>query len=104
MRQTANFQSNGPVTDVTSPQIRCYEREPGAAAAAPDTTDVEAGGQITWVAAPSIYHPGALSAYMAKAPEGQAAADFDGEGAVWFKVFQDMPSVNGGQYEWPSNG
>ncbi|KAI5928690.1 glycoside hydrolase family 61 protein [Camillea tinctor] len=102
VRQTANFQSNGPVTDVNSQQIRCYERVPGAAA--PDTTDVKAGGQITWVAAPNIYHPGALSAYMAKVPEGQTAADFDGAGQVWFKVFQDMPTASGGQYEWPSNG
>ncbi|KAI1636674.1 glycosyl hydrolase family 61-domain-containing protein [Biscogniauxia mediterranea] len=104
VRQTANFQSNGPVTDVASPQIRCYERAPGASAA-PDTTAVRAGGQIVWVAAPSIYHPGALSAYMARAPEGRTAADFDGAGEVWFKVYQDMPTTtSGGQYEWPSNG
>ncbi|KAI1213442.1 glycoside hydrolase family 61 protein [Annulohypoxylon truncatum] len=101
VRQTANFQSNGPVTDVNSDAIRCYERAPGGA---PDTTDVKAGGQITWVAAPNIYHPGALSAYMAKVPEGQTAADFDGAGAVWFKVYQDMPTTSGGQYTWPSNG
>ncbi|KAI1486156.1 glycosyl hydrolase family 61-domain-containing protein, partial [Biscogniauxia mediterranea] len=102
VRQTANFQTNGPVTDVTSPQIRCYERVP----AAPDTTVVTAGAQITWVAQPSIYHPGALSAYMARAPEGRTAAEFDGEGEVWFKVYQDRPTVmsGGGQYEWPSNG
>ncbi|KAI0901788.1 glycoside hydrolase family 61 protein [Annulohypoxylon nitens] len=101
VRQTANFQSNGPVTDVNSDAIRCYQR---AAGGAPDTTDVKAGGQITWVAAPNIYHPGALSAYMAKVPSGKTAADFDGSGAVWFKVYQDMPTASGGQYTWPSNG
>ncbi|OTB07133.1 glycoside hydrolase family 61 protein [Hypoxylon sp. CI-4A] len=101
VRQTANFQSNGPVTDVNSDAIRCYQR---AAGGAPDTTEVKAGGQVTWVAAPNIYHPGALSAYMAKVPAGQTAADFDGSGNVWFKVFQDMPSSSGGQYTWPSNG
>ncbi|KAI1094569.1 glycoside hydrolase family 61 protein [Rostrohypoxylon terebratum] len=101
VRQTANFQSNGPVTDVNSDAIRCYQR---AAGGAPDTTDVKAGGQITWVAAPNIYHPGALSAYMAKVPSGKTAADFDGSGAVWFKVYQDMPTTSGGQYTWPSNG
>lgn len=26
VRQTANFQSNGPVTDVQSEAIRCYEQ------------------------------------------------------------------------------
>ena len=100
VRQTANFQSNGPVTDVSSQAIRCYERTPGTAA--PATAAVKAGGKITFTAAPSIYHPGALSAYMAKAPA--AAADFDGAGNVWFKVFQDHPSTNGGQYAWPSDG
>ncbi|RYP60905.1 hypothetical protein DL771_010340 [Monosporascus sp. 5C6A] len=100
VRQTANFQSNGPVTDVNSQAIRCYERSPGTAA--PSTTAVRAGGQITFVAAPSIYHPGALSAYMAKAP-GKAAS-FDGSGPVWFKVYQDMPTLANGQYQWPSDG
>jgi len=100
IRQTANFQSNGPVTDVNSQAIRCYERSPGTAA--PSTTAVRAGGQITFVAAPSIYHPGALSAYMAKAPS--KAANFDGSGPVWFKVYQDMPTLANGQYQWPSEG
>ncbi|RYP49190.1 hypothetical protein DL768_005068 [Monosporascus sp. mg162] len=100
VRQTANFQSNGPVTDVNSQAIRCYERSPGTAA--PSTTAVRAGGSITFVAAPSIYHPGALSAYMAKAPG--KAADFDGSGPVWFKVYQDMPTLANGQYQWPSDG
>ncbi|OTA93338.1 glycoside hydrolase family 61 protein [Hypoxylon sp. CO27-5] len=104
VRQTANFQSNGPVTDVNSEAIRCYQRAPGGA---PDTTQVKAGGQITWVANPNIYHPGgymALSAYMAKVPSGKTATDFDGSGKVWFKVYQDMPTSSGGQYTWPSNG
>ncbi|GAW22401.1 hypothetical protein ANO14919_119380 [Xylariales sp. No.14919] len=101
VRQTANFQSNGPVTDVTSDAIRCYER---AAGGAPDITKFNAGSRITWEVAPSIYHPGVLSAYMGKVPSGQTAATWDGKGAVWFKVFQDMPSVNGGQYIWPSDG
>ncbi|KAI1082341.1 glycoside hydrolase family 61 protein [Whalleya microplaca] len=100
VRQTSNFQSNGPVTDVNSDQIRCYQRAGGA----PDTTQVKAGGQVQWVANPNIYHPGALSAYMAKVPEGKTAADWDGAGNVWFKVYQDTPTASGGQYTWPSNG
>ncbi|CAJ2506953.1 Uu.00g081390.m01.CDS01 [Anthostomella pinea] len=102
VRQTANFQSNGPVTDVSSEAIRCYEN--AGVTGAPDTTTVAAGGSVTFVAAPSIYHPGALSAYMAKVPSGSTAATWDGSGSVWFKVFQDMPSVADGQYTWPSNG
>ncbi|OTA66719.1 lytic polysaccharide monooxygenase [Hypoxylon sp. EC38] len=95
VRQTANFQSNGPVTDVNSEAIRCYQRAPGGA---PDVTQVKAGGQITWVANPNIYHPGGY------VPSGKTAADFDGSGKVWFKVYQDMPTSSGGQYTWPSNG
>ncbi|KAI1375947.1 glycoside hydrolase family 61 protein [Hypoxylon crocopeplum] len=95
VRQTANFQSNGPVTDVNSDAIRCYQR---AAGGAPDTTEVKAGGQLTWVAAPNIYHPGGY------VPSGQTAASWDGSGKVWFKVFQDMPTAASGQYTWPSNG
>jgi hypothetical protein len=88
------------VTDVSSDAIRCYERS----GPAPSISQVKAGGQITWSVAPSIYHPGALSAYMAKVPSGQTASTWDGKGAVWFKVFQDMPTTSGGQYNWPSNG
>jgi hypothetical protein len=80
IRQTSNWQSNGPVTDVSSEQIRCYEYHPGTGA--PSTTSVQAGGSITFVAAPSIYHPGPLSAYMAKAPSGTSAANFKGDGLV----------------------
>lgn len=32
VRQTANYQSNGPVTDVTSNAIRCYPLAPGTSA------------------------------------------------------------------------
>lgn len=101
-RKTANWQSNGPVTDVTSAAIRCYQLAPGNEGAT--TQEFKAGSTITWVAAPSIYHSGALSAYMAKAPSGTKAADWDGDGAVWFKVYQDMPTISGNQYIWPSEG
>ncbi|KAI2612820.1 glycoside hydrolase family 61 protein [Hypoxylon fragiforme] len=105
VRMTANFQSNGPVTDVNSDAIRCYQQATGGAA---ETTEVKAGGTVTWVANPNIYHPGGyvwtLSAYMAKVPSGQTAATWDGSGKVWFKIYQDMPTTSGGQYTWPSNG
>ncbi|KAH6646047.1 glycoside hydrolase family 61 protein [Truncatella angustata] len=101
-RKTVNWQTNNPVTDVTSPDIRCYQLAPGNEGAT--TQEYKAGSTITWVAAPSIYHIGALSAYMAKAPSGTKAADWAGDGAVWFKVYQDMPTVSGNQYTWPSEG
>lgn len=39
---------------------------------------------------------------MAKVPEGQTVAGWDGSGAVWFKVYQDMPSISGNTMTWPS--
>lgn len=101
-RKTANWQNNGPVTDVTSSAIRCYQLAEGSEGAT--TQAFKAGATITWSVAPSIYHQGALSAYMAKAPAGTDVADWDGAGAVWFKVYQDDVKVSGSQYTWPSEG
>ncbi|KAK3361276.1 glycoside hydrolase [Lasiosphaeria ovina] len=101
VRMTANHYSNAPVTDVTSEAIRCYQNTPGGGGST-STYKARAGGTITWTANPNIYHPGALSAYMAKVPAGQTAATFDGAGAVWFKVYQDMPTSSGSQMNWPS--
>ena len=52
---------------------------------------------------PNIYHPGPLAFYMAKVPAGQAAADFEGDGDVWFKIQEDQPNF-GSALTWPSNG
>ncbi|ERT01158.1 uncharacterized protein SPSK_07884 [Sporothrix schenckii 1099-18] len=101
VRMTANHYSNGPVTDVSSEAIRCYQLTPGGGGST-STSAVKAGGTVTWSANPNIYHPGALSAYMAKVPEGKTLANWDGSGSVWFKVYQDMPSGGGGQMNWPS--
>ncbi len=87
--------------DVTSDAIRCYQLTPGGGGS---TTNykINAGGTLTWAANPNIYHPGALSAYMAKVPEGQTAAQWDGSGKVWFKVYQDHPTAGSGGMNWPS--
>ncbi|TPX17705.1 uncharacterized protein E0L32_002806 [Thyridium curvatum] len=101
VRTTANHYSNGPVTDVRSEAIRCYQLAPGGGGVT-QTFKANAGGSITWSANPNIYHPGALSAYMAKVPAGQTAASWNGAGAVWFKVYQDYPSVSNSGMTWPS--
>ncbi|KAJ1324494.1 Auxiliary Activity family 9 (formerly GH61) [Microdochium nivale] len=98
-RITSNFQSNGPVEDVTSAAMTCYERNPGTSSAS--TLPVTAGGTMTFGIAPSMYHPGPLNIYMARAPSGSAAT-FDGKGAVWFKVYEDKPKVVGSGIEWPN--
>lgn len=44
IRQTANFQTNGPIEDVTSEQLTCYELNPGNHGAG--VMDVQAGATV----------------------------------------------------------
>ncbi|CAI6335946.1 unnamed protein product [Periconia digitata] len=101
VRKTTNFQSNGPVTDVTSSQIRCYELSPGTGA---ETYEVAAGSTIGFTAQTSISHPGTLQFYAAKVPDGKTAANWDGSGNVWFKLFEQGPTISNGALSWPSDG
>ncbi|KAK3305662.1 glycoside hydrolase family 61 protein [Chaetomium strumarium] len=101
VRTTTNFQSNGPVTDVNSDQIRCYERNPGTGA--PGIYNVTAGQTLNYNAKASISHPGPMLFYIAKVPAGQTAATWDGKGAVWSKIYHDGPRF-GGSLTWPTNG
>ena len=102
VRKTKNWQNNGPVTDVASDDIRCFELSPGTAASL--TANATAGSPIGFQANPSIYHPGPLSFYMAKAPAGKTAATFDGSGPVWFKIYEEQPTFGGQSLTWSSNG
>ncbi|KAL2864816.1 lytic polysaccharide monooxygenase auxiliary activity family 9 protein [Aspergillus lucknowensis] len=99
VRQWTGYLSNGPVTDVTSIDIRCNV---DGSTASVETLDVTAGDTIGMTAAPSIYHPGPVMVYLAQAPG--KAAEFDGDGEVWFKIYQDKPEVGSGGLTWPSNG
>ena len=102
MRKTTNYQSNGPVTDVSSTQLRCYQLAAGSEGA--QTMSVAAGATVGFVADASISHPGTLQFYMAKVPAGQTAASFDGSGAVWFKIFSQGPNISPAGLTWPSQG
>ncbi|KAI5842340.1 glycoside hydrolase [Tricharina praecox] len=77
--------SNSPVTDVTSTDLRCNVGGL-ASAASTTTTTITAGSTIGFVADTVVSHPGPFIVYMAKAPS--TAAAFDGSGAVWFKVWE----------------
>ncbi|KAK4158718.1 glycoside hydrolase [Cladorrhinum sp. PSN259] len=99
VRTAANFQSNGPVTDVNSEQFRCYERNPGVGA--PGIYNVTAGSTLAYNAKSSISHPGPMAVYIAKVPSGQTAATWDGKGKVWSKIYQDRPTL-GNTITWPS--
>ncbi|KAI9896287.1 hypothetical protein N3K66_008459 [Trichothecium roseum] len=79
--------------------MTCYELQPGTPA--PETLAVTAGGSVTFGVSPNIYHAGPVDVYMAKAPG--KAADFDGKGAVWFKIYGDQPTITSGGISWPSD-
>ncbi|KAL9621516.1 MAG: hypothetical protein Q9160_004046 [Pyrenula sp. 1 TL-2023] len=98
VRKTANFQSNGPVTDVTSSAMTCYQLAAGNEGAV--TANVNAGSTVTFIAGSSVSHPGPMSFWMAKVPAGQTAATYDGSGANWFKVYQDYPTVASSGLTW----
>lgn len=101
VRQTANYQSNGPVQDVSSDAIRCYQRTPGTTA---KTYTVKAGDTLGFTANSNIGHPGPIQFYMAKVPAGKTAENWDGSGNEWFKVYSEKADVSGGQISWGSHG
>jgi hypothetical protein len=39
---------------------------------------------------------------MAKVPSGKTAANWDGSGSVWFKVFTEKPTILNGALTWGS--
>jgi hypothetical protein len=45
-----------------------------------------------------------LQFYLAKVPEGKTAANWDGSGDVWFKIYSQGATFSGGQMSWPSSG
>ncbi|KAK1753016.1 glycoside hydrolase [Echria macrotheca] len=103
VRMTENRYSHGPVTDVTSAAMTCYELNPGTGAS--KTLSVAAGSNVTFAVDTNIGHPGPLQFYLAKVPSGKTAATFDGKGAVWFKIYQDGPTGLGTQsIKWAADG
>ncbi|KZM19661.1 hypothetical protein ST47_g8973 [Ascochyta rabiei] len=101
VRQTANYQSNGPVTDVSSTAIRCYQLAPGTSA---KTYTVNAGDTVAFTAASSVSHPGPMQFYMAKVPSGQTAETWDGSGNAWFKIYQEEAITTSSSISWASMG
>ncbi|CAE6446365.1 unnamed protein product [Rhizoctonia solani] len=82
----ANTNTNSPVTDVTSTDLRCNV---GGLASGSSTltTTVAAGSTVGFQADIGLIHPGPLQVYLGKVPSGQTAATWDGSGANWFKIY-----------------
>ncbi|XP_006463428.1 hypothetical protein AGABI2DRAFT_137828 [Agaricus bisporus var. bisporus H97] len=91
VRKTNNFNSQAPVTDVTSNDLRCYNSETQATAS---TLTVSAGSTIGFQANGPMYHQGFVNVYMAKAPGN--VSQWDGSGKVWFKVHEIPVATDGG--------
>ncbi|TFY62640.1 hypothetical protein EVG20_g6629 [Dentipellis fragilis] len=91
VRKTNNFNTQAPVTDVTSPDFTCYDTQTDPTA---ETITVAAGQQLGIMSDGTIYHPGVVNVYMAKAPSD--VDSFDGSGTTWFKVYQISAVTDGG--------
>ncbi|GJE85228.1 glycoside hydrolase family 61 protein [Phanerochaete sordida] len=107
IRETANHYSNGPVTDVTDPEFRCYELDLANTAGQTATYTVSAGQSVGFKAVrlafniKSVYHPGYFDIYMSSAVP-YANSTQAGTGPTWFKVFEMPPVMQNGQLTFPS--
>lgn len=78
---------------MTSAAFTCYDVVTQASA---QTISVAAGSQLGIMSDGTIYHPGVVNVYMAKAPSGNVSSFAGNSGAVWFKVYQISAVTNGG--------
>ncbi|KAF8310194.1 glycoside hydrolase family 61 protein [Clavulina sp. PMI_390] len=95
IRMTANHIDNGPLTDVTSPLLRCYEN---STAASTGTTTAVAGKTYSFMSDAIMGHPGTFNVYMAKVSD--LTSETAGAGSVWFKVYQNAPYYNASAYTY----
>ncbi|KAH6620049.1 glycoside hydrolase [Boeremia exigua] len=101
IRTPANYLTKAPITDLTSPLLRCNELTPGTPA--PTTRDVTPGTPLTFKVDPYITHPGPLQFYLARAPPGVPASAWDGAGRVWFKIATEPARIDSmGGLSWAS--
>ncbi|KAF8579725.1 lytic polysaccharide monooxygenase [Ramaria rubella] len=91
VRETNNYNTQAPVTDVTSADFRCYDSATNPTA---QTISVAAGAQLGIMSDGTIYHPGVVNVYMAEAPGN--VSTWAGDGAVWFKVYEITAVTDGG--------
>lgn len=83
---------NGPVTDLSSTDLRCNVG--GQVSNGTETVTMKAGDEFTFTLDTAVYHAGPVSLYMSKAPG--LVKDYDGSGQ-WFKIYDWGPSGN----SWP---
>ncbi|PSN70703.1 cellulose-growth-specific protein [Corynespora cassiicola Philippines] len=98
IRRTSN--SNSPVTDVASNDMRCNVG--GASGANTQTYTVAAGDEIGFVINVNFGHPGPQQVYISKAPS--AAKDYDGSGS-WTKIYSlTTKAITDQGLQWAGDG
>ncbi|KAF2743032.1 lytic polysaccharide monooxygenase [Sporormia fimetaria CBS 119925] len=95
VRQNTNY--NSPVTDLSSPDLRCNVG--GGSGSGTSTVSVAAGSSVTFTADVAVYHQGPVAFYMTKV---QNAATADGS-TPWFKIKEIGPRFPGGQWDMSSS-
>lgn len=88
VRQSNN--SNSPITDVTSTNMRCNSG--GASGGSTQTATVAAGASVGFALDQAIYHHGVSNAYMTKVSSASTADGSSG----WFKIWQSTAKTDGG--------
>ncbi|KZT35888.1 glycoside hydrolase family 61 protein D [Sistotremastrum suecicum HHB10207 ss-3] len=91
VRETANHYSNGPVTNVTDPEFRCYELDLVNTASQTGTATVVAGSTVGFHSDASMGHPGYFDVYMTPAVPA-ANSEAAGTGKTWFKIWEWSPT------------
>ncbi|TFK62110.1 hypothetical protein BDN72DRAFT_406369 [Pluteus cervinus] len=100
--------SNNPITDVTSKDLTCNVG--GLSGASTSTLSIPAGDQVTFEWHQHAQrtgedpiasgHKGPVQVFVAKAPS--SAASFDGQGAVWTKIYSSG-LVNPSTQQWATD-
>ncbi|KAI4627570.1 uncharacterized protein J4E87_004134 [Alternaria ethzedia] len=96
-RETKNANTKQGIENPTVADIRCYTPK-----TAPNVASVPAGSTIHYISTQQVNHPGPTQYYLARVPDGKDVKNWDGSGAVWFKISTTMPTVNAQkQMSWP---
>ncbi len=101
VRQWTDYYTYNPVTSVSTLPIRC--NVDGTTTFAPSTLPVAAGATLGFTVDPDIYHAGPLLVYLAKVPAGHTAANWAGDGTVWFKIAAEGPICGTQAFSWPTD-
>ena len=101
--KVTNSRDNNGVSDVNSPDMRCFGGStPGKAIAT-----ITAGDTLGFVVSAGIMHFGPCQFYMARMPDSQDINTWEAAGEVWFKVGSISAVATGGAMKgdeatWPA--